>query len=1125
MQGSSVNNETKHLSWLDNPIAAKITLNWENILFALILIFTIFTRFYSLGSRVMSHDETSHVYFSWLFEQGNGYSHDPVTHGPLQFHLISGSYFLFGDSDFTSRLPAALFSIATVFFMWKFRRILGRAGALIGAVLFSISPYMLYYGRYARNEAFVGLLGVVTIWAILRYLDTGSSKYLYTLTAATVLHFTCKETSFIYTAQALIFLSFYLISKLSQRSWKLSRFRNFFLIATIVGLIMLSGGGAYALGNTGVAELNSAETSAPAVPGEEAMSPSINGTSTLTIILVILGTVSFLIALIFLIRGYTWKKLCNERSFSLLILLGTLVLPQLAPFPVKLLGYNPIDYNNNQSIIITTVFLILLASLSIIIGFLWNRRLWLINASIFYAIFTVFYTSVFTNGFGFITGMVGSLGYWLEQQGVNRGSQPWYYYGLIQIPIYEYLPALGSLLAGFLLIIRQRLTPKPIIPNSPEIAEDSKPNQRNIIFLGYWLITSLIAYSVAGEKMPWLTFHITLPMILLAAFSIGNLIENIDWQLLWNKRGFLVLVLLPLFFISMFASLGSLLGPNPPFQGKELTQLRSTSTFLTAFITAVISGWGVSNLIKNWSFSRFFYLASLAIFALLSILTARTAIQAAFINYDYANELLVYAHMARGPKEALAQVEEISRRTTNGLGVKVAFDNETTYPYWWYLRNYTNQDYFGENPTRAQRDAPVILVGEPNFNKIEPILGQAYNKFEYIRIWWPNQDYFGLTKDRVINAIKDPNMRTALFQIWLNRDFSAYAEIKNKDMSLQNWTPSSRMRLYIRKDIVSQIWNYGTTTTTSEEIVADPYEDKQIKLSSDKIIGTQGSEPGQFQRPRDIAVADDGTIYIADTENHRIQHLSPDGNVLGVWGHFADITAGEAPGGTFYEPWGIALGPDGTVYVADTWNHRIQKFTPDGEYLDSWGYFGQGETLEAFWGPRDIAVDSNGRVYVIDTGNKRIVVFDQEGNPVSEFGEVGYNIGQFDEPVGITIDSDGKIYVADTWNQRIQVFKFTPDEIFETINDWEIVGWYGQSLDNKPYITVNDRDRLFVTDPEGYRILEFSTDGKFIKYWGDYGSGPSNFGLAGAVAIDPEGNIWVSDTNNNRIVHFILPTQ
>ncbi len=88
-----------------------------------------------------------------------------------------------------------------------------------------------------------------------------------------------------------------------------------------------------------------------------------------------------------------------------------------------------------------------LVILSIVIGLLWNPLEWLVNAAIWYGIFTVFYTSFFTNGAGFFTGIVGSLGYWLEQQGVNRGSQPFYYYALVQMPVYEYIAILGTWLA------------------------------------------------------------------------------------------------------------------------------------------------------------------------------------------------------------------------------------------------------------------------------------------------------------------------------------------------------------------------------------------------------------------------------------------------------------------------------------------------------------------------------------------------------------------------------------------------------------------------------------------------------------------------------------------------------
>ena len=402
------------------------------------------------------------------------------------------------------------------------------------------------------------------------------------------------------------------------------------------------------------------------------------------------------------------------------------------------------------------------------------------------------------------------------------------------------------------------------------------------------------------------------------------------------------------------------------------------------------------------------------------------------INYDNANELLVYAHSASGPKIALEQIEEISRRTTDGLALKVAYDNETTYPYWWYLRNYTNQDYYDRSPTRAQRDAPVILVGEGNYGKIEPVVGQAYNRYDYIRLWWPNQDYFDLTWKRILDALLDPQMRTALFQIWLNRDYTKYGQITNKDMSFPNWYPASRMRLYIRKDIANSLWNYGVSAS-AEEVIADPYEGKQLSISADRVIGSQGTAPGQFQRPRGLAIAPDGSIYVADTNNHRIQHLDPQGNVLHVWGSFADMTKGEAPGGTFYEPWGIAVAADGSVFVTDTWNHRIQKFTPDGQFIKMWGYFGQGERPEGFWGPRDVLVTKDNQVIVSDTGNKRIVAFDLEGNPITEFGEPGLSPGQFDEPVGLASGTDGQLFVADTWNQRIQSFAQNSDRTFQPL--------------------------------------------------------------------------------------------
>ena len=112
-----------NVPWLQRPIHPGVpALTNERVIFGVILLLAVVSRLYNLGLRVMSHDESLHTYFSWLLYKGDGYQHNPMMHGPLQFHLIALSYFLFGPSDFSARLPAAFFSIATIGLAWYWRR-------------------------------------------------------------------------------------------------------------------------------------------------------------------------------------------------------------------------------------------------------------------------------------------------------------------------------------------------------------------------------------------------------------------------------------------------------------------------------------------------------------------------------------------------------------------------------------------------------------------------------------------------------------------------------------------------------------------------------------------------------------------------------------------------------------------------------------------------------------------------------------------------------------------------------------------------------------------------------------------------------------------------------------------
>ncbi|MBE0672301.1 MAG: TIGR03663 family protein [Anaerolineales bacterium] len=1178
-------------NWLERPIHPLLpALTNEIAVFAIVILLAIVTRFYNLESRVMSHDESLHTYFSWLLYRGQGYEHSPMMHGPFQFHSLALTYFLFGANDFTSRIPAVLFSIATIAMVWYWRRYLGKWGALIAGFLLVISPYMLYYGRYVRNESFVGFSGILMLYAILRHLEVGGKKYLFMLAAALALHFTSKETSFIYTAEALIFLAIYFLAQVTRRPWKEAEkdYRTF-IITLGITILLVGAAAGYGLLTREAKVISGTETAMPSNPTGEIspLAPPESATPSLTTIFAVLALASLGVTAYFLIRGYGWERIRNERSFDLLMVTGTIVLPQLSPFLIKVFEKTlkvaiPTSAaevqalgSNFSAILEIGGFLLLMFVLSAAIGMLWNKEKWWKTALIFWIPFTILYTTVFTNSSGFFTGSIGSLGYWIVQQDVERGSQPWYYYLLIQIPMYEFLPALGFILAVVLGLrrkpsIRPEANDKTVNSVSEEEAiallqtetlieteERNFPNTFSL--LAWWSVISVVAFSYAGERMPWLTYHMAWPMILLTGWAIGRIIDTTNWEKIKEQRILLTVATLAVFITSTAGVVLALNGSTPPFQGQELVQLQATSAFLLPLVVTILSAVGLVYLLREWTFKEMSQVFILIFFSLLAVLTVRASFRASYITYDQATEFLVYAHGATGIKDIIHQAEEISQRTTGGMGVALAYDASApdtgvSWPFVWYLRDFTNQTSF-DQPTRSLRDRVVIIVDEKNFDKIEPAIGPGFYRVDYIRMWWPMQDYFNLVSDRDPNipfaddyackgmmsflklrkskdyslfcrGFTDPAIRAGIIQIWLNRDYTAYAQaLGRQDLTISTWQPADKMRLYIRQDVAAQIWNYGVAPTTTE-LAEDPTEGKFIQLAADMMFDSTQANPVVMNAPRALAFAKDGTIYVADSRNHRVLHLDMEGNTLQEWGSFADGINTPIGDGTFNEPWGIATGPDGSVYVTDTWNHRIQKFTASGRFIKAWGTFGQGETPESFYGPRGLAVDAEGRVYVTDTGNKRIVVFDADGNFVTQFGSAGFDPGQFDEPVGVTVDRNGTVYVVDTWNQRIQTF--TPSEVegvltFTPDKQWDVFGWFGQSLDNKPFIAVNNEFHVFVTDPEGYRVIEFDRAGKVVRTWGEYGNSLSDFGLASGIAVDAENHIWVTDGAFNRILRFTLP--
>jgi len=1082
---------------LDKPINSIVKWDWEKTLYVTLIILALVTRLWGLGDRVQSHDESLHTEYSWYLYSGRGFQHTPMMHGPFLFHATALSYFLFGDNDFTARLAVALMGVALVAWPYFLRRWLGRIGALVTSFFLLISPSIAYYSRYIRHDIPIMLWFLLVLLAVFSYLRDGRERWLCLMAAGLSLMFATKEVAFIYGAIIGLFLVGLFVLRLAQYQWSRARAYWYFL-----GALALTGVG---LGLLLIGVLHVGESGIP--PWWAFFGGML--------------AVLALAASAFILVTRVGPDLRAYRSFDLIVILGTLCLPFFAPIPIRMFGLDPLNYNPPAlyySAAVTGVLLLISAG----VGLAWDWRRWGVASAIYYAIFVVLFTTVFTNGTGIASGMVGSLGYWLVQQEVERGGQPWYYYLLVMVPFYEYLPLLLTIIASIYVAVRSAT----LRLRSGQVRKFA--NLQFIIFLLWWTAITWVAYSYAGEKMPWLTVHLALPMILLGGWLVGRLIKDTDWQQVLERRAWLLALVVPPFVAALIMFVSAIL--SGPFGGHELAQLNITGQFLSGLIGVLAFGAGLVALIRRSGWRVAVRVLLLVALLLPVLLTVRTAWRFCYVNYDYPTEFLVYAHAAPAVKESMRQIEELSRRVSGGPNViEVAYGSDGSWPFNWYLRNYPNAIFYGEQPSRDNMDVPVIIAGRDQWEAVAPYMGDNYLVNDYTYLWWPMEDYKNMTWARLANAIADSQMRAALWDIWYDRDYHRYDELTGKTHTLDQWPLRGEYRLYVRRDVVAQMWDLGTTGLV-EIGPTDPYADGWQELTARLVFGSEGTEPGQFQNPRGVAVGPDpstgsgqgGFVYVADSGNHRIQKFTAAGEFVATWGQQSAIeTEAGLPQG-FNEPWDVAVASDGAIYVADTWNHRIQKLDAEGVPVTAWGLFGQyglDESMgqSAFYGPRGVAVGPDDLIYVTDTGNKRVQVFEPDGRFVFQWGGGGAMEGYLDEPVGIAIGGpNDEVYIADTWNRRVQVF----DRDGNFLRQWPVAGWDAGLPEEKPYLAVDADGRVYVTDPGHYRVLVFDDQGEYLLSFGQYGLDESSFTLPTGIAIGADGSIYVTDAHSGRMLVF-----
>jgi uncharacterized protein (TIGR03663 family) len=1073
-------------------------LNPEWVAYGLLFLLSVGIHFWQLGHMAMAHDESIHAWMSWKFFTGRGgftcaggrtsatYCYDPVYHGPTLYFLTLIAYFLFGVSDTIARLPQTLSGIALIPGCYLLRPVFGKRPALLGAVLATLSPSMLYFSRYARHDAIVLLWTLLLVAGLFRWIHEGKTGALVLAAANLALAWATHELVFI-----LIFIiGTFLIFRLFWE-WR----PQLFMILAAIGLL-LAGAALLAV----VATVTN--------PNENKLVQRLLGPA-------ILGGTGALMAML-LTRSWPSSPILTDR--------------------LRALWQTRANADPDRP--------------PTFAGSLPPALIW--AAGTFLLVFGLLFSTFLAYPRGFLDGWYQGIKYWWgSQHDYARGQQPWYYY-LMLLPIYELMALIFA--CGGIVWLGLGARSKSIATSKSGAEDDGVALEHAVhdahsgdgpragldsswqvavqslfvSFLAYWSVLSFIAFSWAGEKMPWLLIHIALPITLLAAWVLSELSAGIPWREVWQRRGWslplLVIAALVLAGVSAYYLSGA---------GATQAAFRDRLRALPALAMFGIALFGLQIVAGHIGIRTALRLAALTVAGILLLYGVRAAVQVVYLHPDTPVEPLIYTQTAPDVPLIVDQIERTAinqtrnDRTkddpTGGLSMKVTIDAELAWPFQWYLRDFKSICWADFKKQTCDIDAPIVLVHNPNMtDALRDTLSEDHVRTaEGVLNWWFPEN--GSTPDpnkpgeAPVRAYKDfRNEPPWVVLSWpfqpsnwpLLAKFMIYREIPQK-------LDGRDLEVYMRRDIAPA---YGGAAQQP----ASPTEPMVVEATIGK---------GELAGPRGITTDGKGNMYVADSLNHRIVIFDSTGKLRQTVG-----SKGSGPG-QLYEPSGVAVDADGNIYVADTWNARISKFGPDGKWIKAWGTgrddFGEGRRATdtkgdpqtnaanplGFFGPRNVLV-AGSLVYITDTGNKRIVVTDRDGKFIEQWGSSGNQPGQFDEPIGLGIDKQGRIYVGDTWNGRIQIFARNPVGHIDTKPQQivKIIGWEKNTY-NDPYMTVSPDGRMLVSLAGRDAVGVYTAAGTLERRL----KGDTNqLNVPKGLALAPDGAGYVVD-GSGQVLRFRLP--
>ena len=632
-----------------------------------------------------------------------------------------------------------------------------------------------------------------------------------------------------------------------------------------------------------------------------------------------------------------------------------------------------------------------------------------------------------------------------------------------------------------------------VATRAPETSTDGRRRLEPTLFV-VWFLAILILQSLASGRQPDQTVLVTMPLVLLGGMGLGRVYERMPWRSVLTTRAGVLLVGMFGLVIGLIGVVTLIARANDPGQAANSPWLRVLFILLVVVVPfgyLIITERGRSHHghLAAWS-------ALVVVAVLLGLYTVRTTTQLAYERADTGVEMIAQRMPTQSVRAFVDQTLRLSRDlsltevsnsdNTGSFGLSIAVDPAVATPFTWYFREFNN----------------LTVTGPAGWNNADMVIAP--------------------TNEGMENAGYVVQSRT-----WLNRVPPSYESLRLGSIWSTVFSPSKwydAWRFVIYRDLatepVPEQLSVGYTFRLANQMnpSAGPFD-----LYTGQSLGP-GTALGQLSLPTGIAVSNDGqVIYIVDSGNQRIQRFAADGTFIGSWsaeedsrrglGWFAPANQGASD---------IIVGPDGLIYVADTWNHRVIVLDAEGNLVRELGRAGEVTDTNnstdpsvspgLFYGPRSLAI-ADGELYVTDTGNERVQVFASDGTFLRAFGGTGSEPGQLLEPVGIAIGPDGLVYVSDTGNERISVFETDGTPVRQIpVPEW--AGQFGQQA----YLRFGPDGLLYITSPgNGYVLV-----------WNGNAFTQVAQGLVGApvgITFTPNGELIVTDTSASKVgeTGIVLP--